>query len=61
MASAAREFPQPSTQCKLQELLGLANFITALLHIIQPLNNLQKQSHDNKQALQWMTKLHRHL
>ena len=55
--SAIREFPQPSTQRKLREFLGLVNFyhrfISHCAHILQPLNNLLNRAHGSKQTVQW--------
>ena len=55
--SAIREFPQPSTQRKLREFMGLVNFyhrfIPHCAHTLQPLNDLLSKAHSNKQALQW--------
>ena len=55
--SAIREFPQPSTQHKLREFLGLVNFyhrfIPQCAHTLQPLNNLLSKHNNTKQPLQW--------
>ena len=55
--AAIREFPQPATQRKLREFLGLVNFyhrfIPHCAHMLQPLNNLLSRPNSAKQALQW--------
>ena len=55
--SAIRDFPQPSTQCKLRQFLGLVNFyhrfIPHCAHTLQPLNNLLSKNNNTKQPLQW--------
>ena len=55
--SAIRDFPQPSTQRKLHQFLGLVNFyhhfIPHCAHTLQPLNNLLSKNNNTKQPLQW--------
>lgn len=55
--SAIRDFPQPSTQRKLREFLGLVNFyhrfIPHCAHTLQPLNSLLSKNNNIKQPLQW--------
>ena len=52
-----REFPQPTTQRKLYEFLGLVNFyhrfIPGCAEILHPLNELLSTSKDSKKALTW--------
>ena len=36
---AIQQFPQPNTQRKLREFLGLINFITGLFHTVQTLSD----------------------
>ena len=55
--SAIREFPQPSSQRKLREFLGLVNFyhhfIPHCAHTLQPLNDLLNRTPGNKQTILW--------
>ena len=52
-----RNFPQPSTQRKLREFLGLVNFYHRFLpqgaHILQPLNALLSAPKDRAKKLMW--------
>ena len=55
-----REFPQPTTQRKLREFLGLVNFyhrfIPKCADIMHPLNELLSTSKDSKKAIVWNDK-----
>ena len=52
-----RDFPQPTTQRKLREFLGLVNyyhrFIPGCADILHPINNLLSASHDSTKVLSW--------
>ena len=52
-----REFPQPTTQCKLREFLGLVNFYRRFIpggaDIMHPLNALLIGSKDSTRTVQW--------
>ena len=52
-----REFPQPATQRKLRETLGLVNFYRRFIPhcaaTLQPLNSLLKRSHKPSDRLEW--------
>ena len=56
---AVREFPKPTTQCKLREFLGLINFyhrfIPNCAAILDPINKLLTTSKDSKTELTWAT------
>ena len=51
------DFPQPTTQRKLREFLGLVNFyhrfIPGCAEILHPLNELLSTSKDSKKAIMW--------
>ena len=52
-----REFPQPTTQCRLHEFLGFVNFYHRFLphaaHILQPLYGLLTDAKDGSAELHW--------
>ena len=52
-----RDFPQPTTLCKLREFLGLINFyhhfIPRCATILTPLNSILKSTAPNNHELQW--------
>ncbi len=50
---AIREFPQPTTQRKLREFLGLVNFYHRFLPTLQPLNTLLTDSKSSSKAVVW--------
>ncbi len=55
-----RDFPQPTTQRKLREFLGLVNFYHRFLphaaDLLQPLNSLLSSSKDSAKAIIWSDK-----
>ena len=52
-----RDFPKPTTLCKLQKILGLVNFyhrfILRCATIMPPLNSMLKSTAPNNRKLQW--------
>ena len=54
---AIQDFPQPTTQCKLREFLGLINFYHHFLphcaDTLTPLHTLHATAHKSKKTLQW--------
>lgn len=57
---SVRTFPQPTTQRKLREFLGLVNFYHRFLphcaELLQPLNSLLTSSKDSTKAIRWTDK-----
>ncbi len=54
---AIQNFPQPTTQCKLREFLGLVNFyhrfVPKCAQVLQPLNSLLTSSKTSTTAVTW--------